>query len=92
MEENDKPLELHIYTGSEGEFVYYDDAGDDYSYENKEYELIKFSWSDNSRKLTLSKREGSFKGMIADRKIKLFINGEYSKEIEYTGEESIVSL
>ncbi len=92
MEENDNPLELHIYTGSDGEFVYYDDAGNDYSYEKKEYETVRLSWTDSSRVLTLSSREGSFKGMIKNRKIKLFINGQFSKNIDYTGEELKVSL
>lgn len=92
MEENDEPLELHIYTGSDGEFIYYDDAGDDYSYENNEYEEVHINWSDFSREITLSKREGSFKGMISMRKIKLFINGTYSKDIDYNGEELSVTL
>ncbi len=92
MEENDNPLELHIYTGSDGEFLYYDDAGNDYSYEKKEYETVRLSWTDSSRVLTLSNREGSFKGMIKNRKIKLFINGQFSKNIDYTGEELKVSL
>ena len=56
MEDNDEPIELHIFTGADGEFVYYDDAGDDYAYEKGEYETIRFRWMDESRTLEINER------------------------------------
>ena len=56
MEDNDEPIELHIFTGADGEFVYYDDAGDDYAYEKGEYETIRFRWMDESRTLEIYER------------------------------------
>ncbi len=56
MEDNDEPIELHIFTGADGEFVYYDDAGDDYAYEKGEYETIRFRWMDESRTLEIFER------------------------------------
>lgn len=56
MEDNDEPLELHIYTGADGEFIYYDDAGDDYAYEKGEYETVRIRWSDKSHTLTVEER------------------------------------
>lgn len=56
MEDNDEPVELHIFTGADGEFVYYDDAGDDYAYEKGEYETIRFRWMDESRTLEINER------------------------------------
>ncbi len=56
MEDNDEPIELHIFTGADGEFVYYDDAGDDYAYEKGEYETIRFRWIDESRTLEINER------------------------------------
>ncbi|MBQ7584396.1 MAG: DUF5110 domain-containing protein, partial [Lachnospiraceae bacterium] len=83
MEDNDDPVELHIYTGSDGEFLFYDDAGDDYSCENGEFERIRMSWSDRDRILTIGEREGSFAGMKAARRIRLFVNGSFSQEAGY---------
>ena len=83
VEDNDDPVELHIYTGSDGEFLFYDDAGDDYSCENGEFERIRMSWSDRDRILTIGEREGSFAGMKAARRIRLFVNGSFSQEAGY---------
>ncbi|MCR5108823.1 MAG: DUF5110 domain-containing protein [Lachnospiraceae bacterium] len=84
-EENGSPLELHVYTGNDGEFVYYDDEGDGYAYEDGEYETIDLRWSEKERMLTVGKRRGSFKGMKSVRMLKIYVNGEYRQEADYTG-------
>ena len=83
MEDNDDPMELHVFTGNDGEFLFYDDAGDDYAYEDGEFERIRLSWSDRDRILTLGEREGSFEGMRAARKLKIYVDGEYVQEAGY---------
>ena len=87
MEDNESPLEIHVYTGRDGDFTFYDDAGDDYKYEQGEYERIRLHWSDKDRKLRISGREGSFRTMKENRRIKIFLNGERQNELEYTGSE-----
>ncbi|MCR5304627.1 MAG: DUF5110 domain-containing protein, partial [Lachnospiraceae bacterium] len=61
-EDNDEPLELHIYPGADGEFVYYDDAGDGYDYENGEYETVPMRWSDKDRVLVIEERGAAYGG------------------------------
>ncbi len=56
MEDNDEPIELHVYTGGDGEFIFYDDEGEGYAYEDGEYETILITWSDRDRKLTIGER------------------------------------
>ena len=92
MEENDEPIELHIYTGMDGEFTYYDDAGDDYSYEDGEYETVDIKWSEADRTLVIGKRKGSFKGMRSDREISLYMDGRHVKDIVYSGESLKLEL
>ena len=76
MEDNDEPIELHVYTGSDGEFLFYDDAGEGYAYEDGEYETILIEWSESDRKLTIGER-GSVRGSI--------IGADASDKSEYYG-------
>ena len=92
MEDNESPLEIHIYTGRDGDFTFYDDAGDDYRYEQGEYERIRLHWSDKDQTLTISKREGSFREMKETRALKIFLNGESKRELEYAGEEILINI
>ena len=80
MEDNDEPIELHVYTGSDGEFLFYDDAGEGYAYEDGEYETILIEWSESDRKLTIGER-GSVRGSIigADASDK---SGYYGRSFE----------
>lgn len=82
-EDNDDPIDIHIHTGSDGEFVFYDDAGDGYAYENGEYERIRLKWSDKDRCLSIGEREGRFAGMRATRKLRIFIDGVFRQEAGY---------
>lgn len=57
------PIELRIYPGADASFMYYQDAGDGYGYEQGEYSRIPMQWDDESGSLTLGAREGTFEGM-----------------------------
>ena len=91
-EENDEPLQLHIYSGDNASFIYYDDAGDDYGYENGEYETIAFYWNDRTRKLKIGERKGSFPGMKRDRRFEIYLDGNFCFEMMYHGEERELDL
>jgi alpha-D-xyloside xylohydrolase len=66
-----KPAEniiLYVYAGRNGEFTLYEDEGTNYNYERGAYATIKFVYDDAKRTLTISEREGSFPGMLKQRK------------------------
>ena len=62
-EQPNAPLELHIYPGQDGSFTLYDDEGDNYNYECGSFTMIRLSWDEATRRLTLHDREGSYPGM-----------------------------
>ena len=43
--------EIRVYPGADGKFVYYNDAGDGYAYEQGEYECVTLTWDDKAKKL-----------------------------------------
>jgi len=61
------PIELRIYPGASGDFTIYEDENDNYNYEKGLHSTIGLSWNDQTRTLTIKKREGSFPGMIMKR-------------------------
>jgi alpha-D-xyloside xylohydrolase len=74
-EQPDAPIELRIYPGADGDYTYYEDAGEGWGYERGDYALIKMRWNDASRKLTIGKRQGSFPGMKRKRLFKVVVVG-----------------
>jgi len=57
-------LEIRIYTGADGQFKLYNDAGDGYGYEKGKYTIIPFIWDEHTQTLTIGKQQGSFPGAI----------------------------
>ncbi len=92
MEENEEPVELHIYTGCDGGFTYYDDAGDDYTYEENAFETVRITWSDRDHTLMIGERQGSYRGMIKKRLISIYVNGEHRADTEYSGRGTAIVL
>ena len=71
---DEKPADLiHIlvYEGADGLFTLYEDEGTNYNYEKGKYATITFTYDDTHRQLTISKRKGSFKGMLKERKFNI---------------------
>jgi alpha-D-xyloside xylohydrolase len=84
------PYEIRIYRGADGAFTLYEDSGDGYGYERDEFALVKFSWDEARRELTIGAREGNFPGLVQNREYRLiFISdvGVKTKAINYTGTE-----
>ena len=71
-------LEIRVYPGADGTFTLYEDEGDNYNYEKGKFSEITFAWDDSSRKLTISPRRGSFKGMLPTRTFRIVIVGKDS--------------
>ena len=102
-EDPEEVLEIRIYRGTDGQFVLYEDEGDNYNYEQGIYSTIAFSWNDSENLLTIGDRKGSYPGMPEDRKFNVVLVDQnkgigtgYSKisdkEVRYTGEKMVIDL
>jgi len=95
-------LEIRIYPGANGTFVLYEDENDNYNYEKGIYSTITFNWDEAKKTLTISDRNGSFPGMLNERKFNVVIVGmnkglgdsisQPDKVITYTGKKITVKL
>ncbi len=96
-------IELRIYPGANGQFVLYEDENDNYNYEQGKYATIRFVWNDKTRTLNIDARNGSFKGMIKERKFNVVlvkantgtgveITTRTDKSIVYAGQKIQVKL
>ncbi|MGN1084107.1 MAG: DUF5110 domain-containing protein, partial [Lachnospiraceae bacterium] len=50
-------LLIDVYTGKDGEFVLYEDAGDGYGYENGEYRTFPLRWREKEQKFCMEDEE-----------------------------------
>ncbi len=66
-------LEIRVYPGANGEFILYEDEGDNYNYEKGAFSEIKFSWNDAAKALTIADRKGEYKGMLQNRKFRILL-------------------
>ncbi len=67
------PIELRIYPGADADYLLYEDENDNYNYEKGAYATIPLHWDDQSRKLTVGDRRGSFPGMLARRTFQIVV-------------------
>ena len=81
----------------------YEDENDNYNYEKGIYSTITFNWDDTKKTLLISDRNGSFPGMLNERKFNLVMVGankdvgenltvQPDKQITYTGKKLAVKL
>jgi len=54
-------LEIRVYTGADARFDLYSDEGDTYHYEQGQYSIVPFEWSEQEQTLTIRKAEGEYK-------------------------------
>jgi alpha-D-xyloside xylohydrolase len=67
------PIELRIYSGTDGTFDLYEDEGDSYRYECGAYAWTTISWDDQNKNLTFGDRKGSFEGLITEREYQVVL-------------------
>jgi alpha-D-xyloside xylohydrolase len=90
------PIELRVYTGANGSFNIYEDAGDSYDYENGSYTIIPITWDETTQNLTIGARQGSFSSMLESRTFNIVfvsttsgtgetVSSTISKSIPYIG-------
>jgi len=96
-------LEIRVYPGANGEFTLYEDENENYNYEKGSYSTIVFKWNDAKKTLTIDNRNGSFTGMLAERKFNIVVvdktkgtgdspTTKTDKVINYTGKKLEVKL
>jgi alpha-D-xyloside xylohydrolase len=96
-------LEIRIYAGANSEFTLYEDESDNYNYEKGGYSTIVFSYNNDTKILTISKRKGLFPGMLEERKFNIILVNKtkgvgvdlaekYDQTISYHGEKVEVKL
>lgn len=90
-EETREPLEIKIYTGTDGKFTVYEDSGDGYDYENGRYNRIPIVWNDTEQTLEIGRAEYDFPQSMRGRSCIIRVNGK-EKEILYQGEAISVSM
>lgn len=102
-EKKDSNLELRIYQGADGQFILYEDEGDNYNYEKGLYSTISFQWNNQKRELTIGDSKGKFSGMLQKRTFSVVLikkdvgtgignSGKYNKVIEYWGKRVSVQF
>lgn len=67
-------LFLHLYTGEDNTFLYYEDDGITYDYGNGNYYLRNMEYTEDDHHLTISKTEGNYSSKF--KYIKLFIHSD----------------
>ena len=96
-------LDICIYPGANGEFTLYEDEFDNYDYEKGVFTSIRFTWDDANRTLTISDRNGSYPGMLKNRRFNLTVmkpgkqNAETvmikaDKKVSYSGKKMSFKL
>lgn len=88
-------LEIRVYPGADGEFVLYEDEGDNYNYEKGVYSTIEFKWNDGKKELTIADRKGEYPGMLKSRKFTIVNVAKPSSApvvVDYTGQSKTVKL
>ena len=95
-------IQIRIYTGADGSFTLYEDAGDGYGYEKGEYSTIGFRWNDGEGKLSIGARKGRFPGMLSGRRFNVVLvrpgagtgmdRESTDVTVKYTGKQVIIDL
>ncbi|MDY6922659.1 MAG: glycoside hydrolase family 31 protein [Pseudomonadota bacterium] len=96
------PITLTVYTGADGSFELYNDAGTTYGYERGEFARVPIRWDQASGALTIGARAGGYPGMPANRTFHIrWIDGPTAaaadfdtapvRTIEYNGQAVRVS-
>lgn len=78
-------LTIHVYPGADAIFDLYDDEGINYNYENGKYSLVRITWDDAKKQLTIGKRKGSFDGMVNHQTFVVVMPDGKSQTVEYNG-------
>jgi len=88
------PYKIQIYRGADAVFSLYEDAGDDYAYEQGCFSIVTLTWDDSRCELHISSRAGTFAVLVEAREYQLVFISPHGREttrLLYTGQEIRVS-
>lgn len=85
------PLELEIFQGSDGSFIFYEDEGEGYDYEKGIANLIEMQWIDSKKELKIAASKYEFGGGITGRKCVAVLENA-RVEFIYDGKETVVKF
>ena len=85
-------LELRVYPGADGDFLLYEDEGDNYNYEKGVYSTISFHWDNRTHTLTIGDRQGHFPGMLQTRRFNIVLPDGRQKSVTYNGAAQSVRM
>ena len=89
----DATWEIRVWPGSDGQFTIYEDAGDNYDYEQGAYSLIRLTWNDRRQELTIHRREGSYMPSNNKKTLRIRLAGtDRIREVSYGGKQLVVKL
>jgi len=102
-QKTNKPIELRIYPGANGQFKVYEDENDNYDYEKGQYATFTLSWNDKLHQLSISDTKGQFPGMQRQHSFNVvLVKGEHGsntgitanadKTVKYEGKAMAVKL
>ena len=91
---DEKPAELinlYVYAGKDGQFQLYEDEGTNYNYEKGKYATIDITYDDNTKTVTFGKRNGSFDGMLKERRFNVvYITKDVPKPLNLDNPEGVM--
>jgi alpha-D-xyloside xylohydrolase len=86
----DAPYEIRIYPGANATFTVYEDDNETYAYERGQRATYELVWNDAARTLHVGARQGSFPGMVAQRRLNIRIvstdTSVVSRTVTYDGQ------
>ena len=83
-------LTVHIYKGAvNNRFVYYEDDGESYKYENGAFYKREISYDAAASKITFGKAEGSLNSKFT--KLKIILHGFDNSSVKVNGNQTIVN-
>ncbi|MDO4647153.1 MAG: glycoside hydrolase family 31 protein [Eubacteriales bacterium] len=83
------PMEFHIYPGEDGEFLYYEDDGDGYAYEQGKYHEIPLTWNEKEQTLTIGGVSEKIASGLIGRHCAAVL-GEQKIEFIYQGSDTVI--
>lgn len=82
-EKQPETITLFVYGGRDGSFTLYEDEGVNYNYEKGKYATISFTYHDADKTLEIGAREGTFNGMLKERKFNIvYVDQENQKAMD----------
>ncbi len=101
-EKKPENITLYVFAGQNGNFSLYEDEGVNYNYEKGAYSTIDFHYDETTKTLVIGDREGSFEGMLQERKFNIVyvdknrpqpVNADAKGiEVAYTGAAQKIAL